>query len=199
MRARREGGRRTPTMAVLRQGKRTYLGLCGRVLIVAVGGGAERGTGAVGTGTDTAALGQVLLALLLPDLDLLLLATAAQLLGLECVLGLELGPTMLGNVAFRHGCGVDGEQSGGGCSCGWRRETRGGCFGGAGGQQPGGRGKIWRRATRTGRWSWLARKGQPRVEKAVMEESAGRKDAGCSLVFTERIWSQKTCTTLQRK
>lgn len=25
------------------------------------------------------------------------------------------------------------------------------------------------------------------------------KDAGCSLVFTERIWSQKTCTTLQRK
>ena len=84
--------------------EQTCLGLCRRVVIVAVGGGTERGTGAVGTGTDTAALGQVLFALLLSDLNLLFLAAASKLLGLECVLRLELGPAMLGDVSFRHDC-----------------------------------------------------------------------------------------------
>jgi hypothetical protein len=84
----------------------TYLGLGGRVLIVAVGGGTEGRTRTVLTGADAAALGQVLLALRLADLDLLLFATTAQLFGLECVLRLELRAPMLGNVSVSHGCGL---------------------------------------------------------------------------------------------
>lgn len=84
----------------------TYLGFCGRVLILAVGGGAEGGTRSVVASADASSLCQVLLTLCLSNLDLLLLATAAELIWLEGVLGLELGPSMLGDVALSHGCGA---------------------------------------------------------------------------------------------
>ena len=82
----------------------TYLRLARRVFIIAIGGSTQGSTRAVITSANTAALGQVLLALRLADLDLLLFTTATQLLGLEGALRLELGATMLGNVTFGHGC-----------------------------------------------------------------------------------------------
>lgn len=82
----------------------TYLGLCGRVLILTVGGGAQGGTRSVLTSADASSLCQVLLTLCLSNLDLLLLTTAAKLIWLEGVLGFELGPSMLGDVALSHGC-----------------------------------------------------------------------------------------------
>lgn len=83
-----------------------YLGLCGRVLILAVGGGAQGGTGSVVTCADASSLCQVLLSLCLPNLNLLLLTAAAELIWLEGVLCLELGPSVLGDVALSHGCGA---------------------------------------------------------------------------------------------
>lgn len=82
----------------------TYLGLCGRVLILAVGGGAQGGTRSVLASADASSLCQVLLTLCLSNLNLLLLATAAKLIWLEGVLGFELGPSVLGDVALSHGC-----------------------------------------------------------------------------------------------
>lgn len=82
-----------------------YLRFRRRVLIVAVGGSAERSARAVLTGANTASLGQVLLALCLADLNLLLLAATPQLFGLEGALGLELGTAMLGDVSVSHACG----------------------------------------------------------------------------------------------
>ena len=84
----------------------TYLGLARRVFIVAIRSSTQRRTGAVLACANTTALGQVLLALRLADLDLLLFTTATQLFGLEGALRLELGAPMLGNVPFGHGCGV---------------------------------------------------------------------------------------------
>jgi hypothetical protein len=81
-----------------------YLGLGGSRVIVAVRGGAEGSARSLVAGADASALCQVLLAFRLSDLDLLLLATAPQLLGLERVFCLELGPAVLGNVAVGHGC-----------------------------------------------------------------------------------------------
>ncbi len=81
-----------------------YLRLAGRVLVIAIGSGTQRRAGAVLAGTNTAALGQVLLALRLANLDLCLLATATQLFRLEGALRLELRAAMLGDVAFGHGC-----------------------------------------------------------------------------------------------
>jgi hypothetical protein len=81
----------------------TNLSLAGRVLIVAVWSGAQRRAGPVLASANTAAFGQVLLALRLADLDLLLFATTAELLRLEGALRLELGAAVLGNVAFGHG------------------------------------------------------------------------------------------------
>ena len=85
-------------------GKKTYLGLARRVFIVAIGGSTQRGARAVVASANTTALGQVLLALRLADLDLLFLAATTQLLGLEGALRLELRAPMLGDVAFGHGC-----------------------------------------------------------------------------------------------
>lgn len=82
----------------------TYLGLCGRVLILAVGGGAQGGTRSVLASADASSLCQVLLTLCLSNLNLLLLATAAELIWLEGVLGFELSPSVLGDVALSHGC-----------------------------------------------------------------------------------------------
>lgn len=84
----------------------TYLSL-GAALLLAVGGGGH----ASGTadsdlaiaGLDASPLGQVFVSLLLPDLDLLLLAAAAELVGLERALGLELRATVLGDVSLSHG------------------------------------------------------------------------------------------------
>lgn len=85
------------------KGGGTYLGLCGGGLIVTVGGGTKGSTRSVLTGADASSLGQVLLTLGLADLDLLLLAAAAELLRLEGVLRLELSAAMLGDVALSHG------------------------------------------------------------------------------------------------
>ena len=92
----------------------TYLALdrsC--FLIVAIGRSAQRRPWgrrlrAIPTG-DASPFGKILFALRLPDLDLLLLATAAQLFWLELPLGFELGAAMLWNVAFGHveGCELE--------------------------------------------------------------------------------------------
>ena len=87
----------------------TYLRLCRDSLIVTVGGGAERGTGAIFSSADATTLGQVLLALGFANLDLLLLAPSTELFGLESALGLELGAAMFGNVAVSHGEGCEGD------------------------------------------------------------------------------------------
>lgn len=79
-----------------------YLRLGRGGIIVAIRSGAERGTRAVGACADSSALGQVLLALCPADLDLLLLAAPPQLIGLEGVLGLELGAPVLGDVSVGH-------------------------------------------------------------------------------------------------
>jgi hypothetical protein len=88
----------------------THLPLGVAALIVAVGSGAERGTGLVAA-SNTTALCEVLLALGPADLDLLLLAAAAELVRLEGALGLEGCAAMLGDVLVGHGCG-DGECAG---------------------------------------------------------------------------------------
>lgn len=85
----------------------TYLALDVSALIIAVWSSAQRSTrAATFAGCDATALGEVLLPLLLADLDLLLLAAAAQLVGLEGVLRLERRATVLGNVAIGHVAGV---------------------------------------------------------------------------------------------
>jgi hypothetical protein len=85
-----------------RDGDHGYLALDSCRLIVAVGGGAQRGTQGLVAAGDASSLCKVLLALLLSDLDLLFLAAAAKLIGLQQVLCLEGGAAMLGNVAVRH-------------------------------------------------------------------------------------------------
>lgn len=54
-------------------------------------------------GLDATPLSKIFLSLLLSDFDLLFLATTAQLIWFELILSFELRPTMLGNVAVRHG------------------------------------------------------------------------------------------------
>ena len=74
-------------------------------LIVAVGCRSQRGTGAVGAAANTAALCEVLFTLRPADLDLLLLAAAAELVRLEGALGLEGCAAVLGDVLVSHVCG----------------------------------------------------------------------------------------------
>jgi hypothetical protein len=82
----------------------TYCALGVGSLIITVRCSAERSTRAgLATATNASPLCEVLLTLLLADLDLLLLAAAAKLLGLECTLRLDVCATVLGNVAFTHG------------------------------------------------------------------------------------------------
>lgn len=84
--------------------RQTYLTLDGSRLIVAVGSSAQRCTKCtLATTCDSTSLGKVLLALLLSDLDLLLLTAAAELVWLERVLRLECRPAVLGDVTVRHG------------------------------------------------------------------------------------------------
>lgn len=83
---------------------RTYLRLSRGRVIVAVRGGAEGSAWSLVAGADASAFCQVLLTFRLSDLHLLLLATAAELLRLERVFCLELGPAMLRNVAVGHVC-----------------------------------------------------------------------------------------------
>jgi hypothetical protein len=70
-------------------------------LIVAVRGGTERGARLVAAG-DTTSLCEVLLALCPADLDLLLLAAAAELIRLKGALRFEGRAAMLGNVLVGH-------------------------------------------------------------------------------------------------
>jgi len=107
------------------RGKCTYLGLCGSRLVITIGSGAERGTGSVLTGSNASPLGQVLLALRLADLDLLLLAAAAELFRLEGILRLELRPAMLRNVSLRHGDEGEGLLAVGVTSAGAKGECGG--------------------------------------------------------------------------
>jgi hypothetical protein len=77
------------------------LSICALIIAVRCGtkGGARR---TIATVPDATPLGEVLLPLLLPDLNLLLFAAPTQLVRLECALCLEVGAAMLGNVALRH-------------------------------------------------------------------------------------------------
>jgi hypothetical protein len=81
----------------------TYLALNSTSFIVTLGGGSHA-TNADATipGLNTTSLGQVIVTLLLANLDLLFFTTAAELIGLELVLSLELCPAVFGDVAFRH-------------------------------------------------------------------------------------------------
>ena len=76
-------------------------------LIVAVGGSAQRRAWLVAAG-DATTLCEVLLALRPADLDLLLLAAAAELVRLERALRLERGAAMFGDVLVSHACGDSG-------------------------------------------------------------------------------------------
>ena len=81
----------------------TYLTLAHHAcLIVAVRRGTERSSELSASRTDTSSLRQILLPLRTSDLDLLLLTTTAELVGLESPLSLEVGPTVSRDVAFRH-------------------------------------------------------------------------------------------------
>lgn len=84
---------------------RTHLALNSTGLIVTLGGGGHATANADSTipGLDATSLGQILLTLLLPNLDLLFFTTAAELVRAELVPGLELGPAVLGDITFRHG------------------------------------------------------------------------------------------------
>lgn len=84
--------------------EQTYLRLTRGCLIVTVWGSAQGRARSVGSCSNASPLREVLFALGLANLDLLLLATTAQLIGLEGVLGLELGAPMLGDVSLSHGC-----------------------------------------------------------------------------------------------
>lgn len=90
----------------------TNLALDVTTLIVAVGGGTQRGARLV-SARDATTLCEVLLALCPADLDLLLLAAAAELVWLEGALGLEGGAAMFGDVLVGHGCGDSVER----CRC----------------------------------------------------------------------------------
>ena len=60
------------------------------------------GAGGGAAGSQIPPLRQALLSLRLPNLDLLLLAAASQLVGLEGLLGLVVAP-VFGDVSFSHG------------------------------------------------------------------------------------------------
>lgn len=105
-----DGGNETEKLAREARGdvempNETYLRFSRSSIIVAVGSGAQRGTRPVCARGKASPLCQVLLTLRLANLDLLLLATAAEFFGLEGALRLEVGAAMLGNVAISHVCG----------------------------------------------------------------------------------------------
>lgn len=85
----------------------THLALDVAALIVAVGRCTQRGARLVSAG-DATTLCEILLALCPADLDLLLLATPAELVRLEGALCLEGGAAVFGNVLVSHACGGSG-------------------------------------------------------------------------------------------
>lgn len=97
----------------------THLPLNVAALVVAVGRRAQRRSGAVGAACNAAALCEVLFALRPPDLDLLLLAAAAELVGLEGALGLEGCAAVLGDVFVGHACGDGAGTLRGGAEEAW--------------------------------------------------------------------------------
>jgi hypothetical protein len=82
----------------------TNLALNVAALIFTVGGSSQRRAGLVSSRNATT-LCEVLLSLCSANLDLLLLAAATELVGLEGALGLEGGAAMFGDVLVSHGCG----------------------------------------------------------------------------------------------
>jgi len=76
-------------------------------LIVAVGRGSERGARLV-SARDATALCEVFLSLCPADLDLLLLAAAAEFVRLKGALGLEGGAAVLGDILVSHAGGDSG-------------------------------------------------------------------------------------------
>lgn len=54
-------------------------------------------------GLNASSLGKIFFSLLLSDLNLLLLTSTTELIGLELIFGLELRPAMLWDVTVRHG------------------------------------------------------------------------------------------------
>ena len=81
-----------------------YLTLDSAGLIVTLGSYAAAHTNAAIAGLDTSPLGQILISLLLSDFNLLFLTTTTEFVRPELIPGLELGATMLGDVALGHGC-----------------------------------------------------------------------------------------------
>jgi hypothetical protein len=83
---------------------KAYLTLDSTGFIVALSSGVHAtNTDATIPCLNTTSLGQVVLTLLLPNLDLLFLTATAELIGLELASGLELRPAVFGDIAFRHG------------------------------------------------------------------------------------------------
>jgi hypothetical protein len=109
-----------------RREERSYLRLGVDTLVIAVWSSAKRGAGGIAAG-DSAALGEIFLALGLADFHLLFLATTAEFIRLEDALGLEGIATMLGDVSLSHG-GLDGRGSDvgdfGGARCGGAQSNR---------------------------------------------------------------------------
>jgi hypothetical protein len=81
--------------------RQTNLAFIVATLIVAVRSGTERGTRLIATG-DASSLCKILLTFRTADLDLLLLAAAAELIRLESALRFEGGATMLGDILVGH-------------------------------------------------------------------------------------------------
>lgn len=88
-----------------KQSYRSYLALNSTGLIVTLSGGSHATTNADSTipGLNATSLGQVLFTFLLPNLNLLFFTAAAKLIRAELVPGLELRPTVFGDITFRHG------------------------------------------------------------------------------------------------
>jgi hypothetical protein len=82
--------------------RRTHLVLNVAALIVTVGS-SSKGSARLVSARNTTTLCEVLLALCPANLDLLLLAAAAELVRLESALRLERRAAVLGDVAVSHG------------------------------------------------------------------------------------------------
>ena len=82
-----------------------YLTLDSAGLIVTLGSRyAAAHANATIAGLNSSSLGQILFSLLLSDFNLLFLTTTTEFVRPELIPGLELGATMLGDVALGHGC-----------------------------------------------------------------------------------------------
>lgn len=85
---------------------KAYLAFYGSGFIITLGGSghAASHTNPTIAGLNTSPLGQILFSFLLANFNLLLLTTTTKLVRPELIPSLELGTTMLWDVALGHGC-----------------------------------------------------------------------------------------------